>query len=176
MDMRIKHLMPVLLCMAPLAICGCLSRSEASPSPSSAGPTSEVTGDPTVLVPERELLTPAAQKVIVPEREPLTPLEVALGLDYEVSAEKMKEIAARIRKEGRFCGQGCGLSGITDDGKSHGAFWDSFLIKHAAGLEAEAVSLGYLQNEVGFYSLDGNVFEYQLRKGIFYRKSRPKSK
>ncbi|MCE9524757.1 MAG: hypothetical protein K8R36_01735 [Planctomycetales bacterium] len=174
--MKIKYLMPTLLFLAPLALCGCLSRSEASPSSSPVGATPAVTAVPTVLIPEPEPLTSAVPKVIVPKREPLTPLEVALGLDYEVSAEKMKEIAARIRKEGKYCGQGCGISGITEDGKAHGAFWDCFVIKNAGGEEAGAVSLGYLQNDVGFYSLDGDGFVYQLRKGIFYRESRPKRK
>jgi hypothetical protein len=128
--MQIKHLLFLLLSLATFVLCGCLARSEASSSPLTAGTSQQEAGGPTSLV---------------PEREPLTPAEVALGLDYEVSRERIVEIAERVRKEGKFGGQGCGMSGPLEDGKPAGAFWDHFLMKFADGEKPEGVTLGYLQ-------------------------------
>jgi len=149
-----KYLLALLL-FTPCGV-GCLSRTEASPANPAAG------------VPFEEEAGPTS---VVPEREPLTTLEISLGLDHEVSKSRMMEIVERIRKEGKYCGQACGI-GRTEKGPVEGAFWDCFIFKSDDGAQSEGLTLGYLQNGIGLYSLDGKGFEYQRREDVFYRQAR----
>ena len=148
-----KYLLALLL-FTPCSV-GCLSRTEASPATPAAGVSLEEEAGPTS---------------VVPEREPLTALEVALDLDYEVSKARMLEVVERIRKEGKFCGQGCGIA-RSEEGHAEGAYWDYVFFKPGDG-QPESLTLGYLQNEIGLFSVGGKGFSYERRKDVFYRQAR----
>jgi hypothetical protein len=87
----------------------------------------------------------------------------------------MGAIVARIRKEGRFCGQGCGMA-TDENGKGCGAFWDGFLVELPEAALGASIDLGYLQNETGLNTVSGDGFEYRLRQGLFHRTELPKRK
>ena len=157
--MQTKYLLILLLSLVPVAICGCASRVEGSSSPPAGA-----------AIAPGESVGPVA---LVPEPERRTRIEVYLGLHSEISAREMEEMVVRIRKEGRFSGQGCG--GAPDEnGKACGAFWDFFLIKSPEEDKPDGIELGYLQNETGLNTVSGDGFEYRLRQGVFHRKDRPK--
>ena len=155
--MQTKHLLVLLLGLGSVTLSGCLARTEASSSSLSLEALHEEAGGPTV---------------VVLERDPLTPFEVALGLDYEVSSTQMNGIVGRVRKEGTRGPQGCGVAS-DEDGMAHAAYWDHFSMKWADAEKPEHVKLCYLQNGVGLICVTCKGFEYKLRSGVFYREKLP---
>lgn len=159
--MKTETLLIVALSFAPPAFLGCMSRAQGSSSPL---PEASLTPD-----------EPVGPTALVPRLEERSEVEVYLGLHTEISAKDMGAIVARIRKEGRFCGQGCG-SGPDENGKACGAFWDGFLVPLPEEEKGASISLVYLQNETGLNTVSGDGFEYRLRQGFFHRTKLPKRK
>lgn len=157
--MRTEHQLVLLLALLLVTLCGCTSRVE--------GSSSQPPGNS--LAPEE----PGGPAALVLKPEERTEIEVYLGLHSGISAAGMGSIVVRLRKEGRFCGQGCGAA-QDENGKVCGAFWDGFVLKIPEAEKAASIDLGYLQNETGLNTVDGDGFEYRLRQGIFHRKDRSK--